>query len=224
MKKTFVLIVGVIIAVIAFLVLTKPAETMSDPSSHTVGTGTTGVTLIEYGDFQCPACKAYYPAVKDVKAKYGDQITFQFRNFPLESIHINARAGSRAAEAASLQGKFWEMHDKLYEGQSDWEKVGDPLSIFTGYAQSLGLDVEKFKTDYKSQPVNAVINADIKEAQKLGATGTPTFVLNGTKLEGTSATVDSLSQFIDEEMRKQQGTNPESSEQTTQTNEEIQAD
>ncbi|MBA2279545.1 thioredoxin domain-containing protein [Candidatus Saccharibacteria bacterium] len=208
-KKTIGIIAGIVVAAAAFFYLTKPSDTSAGtPSNHTLGKGSSGVVLIEYGDFQCPACRAYHPVLKEVKAKYDELITFQFRNFPLESIHVNGRAGSRAAEAAGIQGKFWEMHDQLYENQPEWEKSGDPLSLYEGYAADIGLDVTRFTTDYKSKTVNSTINADIKEAQKIDATATPTFVLDGIKLEGTSASLESMSTFIDEAITKKTGSAP----------------
>lgn len=152
-------------------------------SNHLLGNNSKGVTLIEYGDYQCPACSAYYPLVKQLVDKYKDDIHFQFSNFPLSSIHQNAFASARAAEAADKQGKFWEMHDLLYEKQQDWSTSNNAKSLFQGYASQLGLDITKFDTDYSSNEVNDVINADIKAAQAIGADSTPTFVLEGKKIE-----------------------------------------
>lgn len=199
-KKVVLIVLAVIIGVVGFLLFTEPSsdETTAQVSNHTLGAGTAGVTLLEYGDFQCPACAAYYPVLKQVKDKYGDQITFQFRHFPLEAIHKNARAASRAAEAASNQGKFWEMHDKLYETQSSWAETGDPLSIFESYARDIGVaDLDKFTEDYKSSQVNAVINADLEAGKEKGASSTPTFVLNDELIESPSASLEAFSELID---------------------------
>src|SRR5687767_7573334 len=118
-KKTLWIVIGGILAVAAFLWFTKPAEQSANnsvqPTNHLYGENSKGVTLVEYGDYQCPACKAYHPIVKALAEKYKADIHFQFRNFPLKAIHQNALAGSRAAEAADKQGKFWEMHNALYE-------------------------------------------------------------------------------------------------------------
>lgn len=165
-------------------------------SNHVLGNNTTGVELVEFGDYQCPACYQYYPLVKQVQEKYNDQISFQFRNFPLVQIHPNAMISARAAEAAGLQGKFWEMHDLLYTNQNDWAQVGSPSSIFVQYAQQLGLDTAKFEEDMNSAAVLAIINGDVSAAQSLGATGTPTFVLNGKKIE-SPATLEAFSEVID---------------------------
>jgi protein-disulfide isomerase len=152
-------------------------------TEHKQGAGNKGVTLIEYGDFECPACGAYYPLVKQVKEKYKDDITFQFRHFPLVQIHRNAMAAHRAAEAAGKQGKFFEMHDMLYERQQAWKSETNPSAIFESYATELALNLEQFKREAASGEINDIINADIQEGQASDASATPTFVLNGKKIE-----------------------------------------
>jgi len=170
----------------------------TSPSNHVVGAGNKKVTLIEYGDFECPACGQYFPVLQELKKKYGDDITFQFRHFPLVNIHPNAMAAHRAAEAAGKQGKFFEMHDALYLQQQSWKSSNNPASIFEGYAQQIGLNMEKYKTDVTSAETNAVINVDIEEGKKIGANGTPTFVLNGKRLEENPRGVEDFSKLIDE--------------------------
>lgn len=183
MDKRFLAIIGVIIVLfIGFLFLRGDGgggSTTAEPTNHVKGAGTSGVTLLEYGDFQCPACAAYYPAIENLVASYGDQITFQFRHFPLVSIHPNAFGASRAAEAASKQGKFWEMYSKIYQGQTTWQDQSNPNDTFNTYAQQIGLNLEQFKTDFRSSPVGAAINADVKAGNDLGVSSTPTFFLNG---------------------------------------------
>lgn len=154
-------------------------------SQHVQGAGTSGVTLLEYGDYECPYCQQYYPTVKEAVAKFGDKIKFQFRNFPLTNIHKNAFAASRAAEAAAMQDKFWEMHDALYESSNyqAWTTAANPIPAFEQIATSLGLNKAKFKTDYASSAVNDAINADMAEGNKLGISGTPTFFINGKKTD-----------------------------------------
>ena len=153
------------------------------PTNHIQGQGKSGVTLVEYGDYQCPYCEQYYPVVKQIQQAFNDQIFFQFRNFPLINVHRNAFAGARAAEAAGLQDKFWQMHDMLYENQSQWSESSDPTSFFKQYAQQLGLNVTQFQKDYASSQVNDLINADVAAGNKLGVQGTPTFFLNGKQIE-----------------------------------------
>jgi protein-disulfide isomerase len=171
-------------------------------TNHVRGEGTSGVTLIEYGDFECPACAAYYPVLKQVKEKYGDQITFQFRHFPLIQIHQNAMAAHRAAEAAAKQDKFWEMHDLLYERQQSWKNSTNPASIFEGYAEELELDIERYKADVASSEINQIIQADLREGQALRLTSTPSFVLNGNKLEENPRDLDGFSALIDEAIKE----------------------
>lgn len=170
------------------------------PTQHTEGKGTSGVTLLEYGDYECPYCGQYYPIVKQVVANYGDQITFQFRNLPLTQIHPNAFAGARAAEAAALQGKFWEMHDMLYNNQNDWVNSSDPSGTFYTYAQQLGLNVTQFKKDFVSDQVNNLINADVTAFNKTGAQeATPSFFLDGKQINPNES-VDSFKKLIDAEI------------------------
>jgi protein-disulfide isomerase len=193
MNKRFVIVLAACVAVFVGLVLFNKREASAPDankdnqsgqlSSHVVGTGTTGVTLTEYGDFQCPACFQYYPLVKQVKEKYGDRIKFQFRHFPLSEIHQNAIIAARAAEAAGLQGRFFEMHDKLYENQKTWEATTNPGQIFEDYASQLALNVDKFRTDMKSEQTNRTVQADRSEAKRLGYSSTPTFEINGAQVE-----------------------------------------
>jgi len=194
---------GIIAAIIVIFVVVFSIDSHSNKSSNKNGSNTvagvtqhkegnnssTGVTLVEYGDYECPFCGQYYPIVKQVQAEYKDKIVFQFRNFPLTSLHPNAMAGARAAEAAALQGKFWEMHDELYDnqdqnGSSGWVASSDPLDkYFVGFAQQIGLNVDQFKTDFASSKVNDLIQADLSQGNSLGITGTPTFFIE-TKVNG----------------------------------------
>lgn len=170
-------------------------------SNHTKGSDTTGVVLVEYGDFQCPACGAYYPILKQIYEEYKDRITFQFRHFPLIQIHPNAMIAHRAAVAADKQGKFWEMHDKLYETQDQWSSAPNASTILEGFASDLGLDIDKFKQDAASAEVNALINADIREGQKQGANSTPTFVLDGVKIDNPKD-IEGFKALLDEAIKK----------------------
>jgi protein-disulfide isomerase len=170
-------------------------------TSHVKGAGTSGVTLVEYGDFQCPYCQQYYPTVQQVLADYGDQLKFQFVNFPLTSLHQNAFAASRAAEAAGKQGKFWEMYDQLYQnndpnGRTGWVASNAPTSFFNQFAQQIGLNQEQFKKDYASAAVNNAVNADLAKGNKLKVDSTPTFYLDGKKITVTNS-VDEFKKVID---------------------------
>jgi len=179
-------------------------------TNHVEGNDAKGVTLVEYGDYECPICEAYYQPLKQAVAAHINDIHFQFRNLPLTSIHPNAFAGARAAEAASLQGKFWQMHDKLYDNQNDWVSSSNPLDIFAGYAKDLGLNVSQFKTDYASSKVNDAINADLAAFAKTGQEeATPTFFLDGVYTPNTQMvdasgqpTADKISAVIQAEIDK----------------------
>jgi len=170
-------------------------------SEHTHGAGNKGVTLIEYGDFQCPACKAYFPVVKELRTKYGEDITFQYRHFPLSQIHPKAVAGHRAAEAAGLQGKFFEMHDLLYERQSNWTTAEDATQVLESYAKEIGLNIDKFRQDFASEQVINAINADVNAGRAIGANSTPTFVINGKKVDQNPKDQASFEKLIDDAIK-----------------------
>lgn len=175
-------------------------------TSHIEGSSKTGVVLTEYGDFQCPACSAEYPLVKQVVEAYKDRIQFQFVNFPLYQIHQNAMAAHRAAEAASNQGKFWEMYDLLYQNHDSWANGSTPTSQFEGYAQQLGLDIGKFKTDAASSTTNDTIWADINKGKALDISGTPTFYIDGKKIDANPTSVDEFNKLIDAAIAQKAGT------------------
>lgn len=154
-------------------------------ADHSMGSESNKIILVEFGDYQCPGCEGAYPNVKTLMEEYGNDVTFVFRNFPLTSIHPNARAAAATAEAAGLQGKFWEMHDMLYGNQDDWSSLDTSkrTDIFNSYATTLGLDLEKFKTDVAAKPVAQKINFDLALGKSVNVTGTPTFFLNGEQLD-----------------------------------------
>ncbi|MGK2896058.1 MAG: DsbA family protein [Candidatus Saccharimonadales bacterium] len=158
---------------------------------HIFGKDESKVVLIEYGDFQCPGCEGAYMNLKLLKEKYRNQITFIFRNFPLTTIHPNAKAAAAAAEAAGLQGKYWEMHDALYDNQAAWstESISARIDTFASYASTIGVkDIEKFKNDLSASEIADKISFDQALGAKAGVTGTPTLVLNGTKVDDETIT------------------------------------
>jgi protein-disulfide isomerase len=186
-KRFFIAILAIIVVAAGAYWLARPGKSSGSnapATNHIMGTGSSGVTLTEYGDYQCPACEQYYPVVKQVVSQYQDRIHFQFRNLPLLQIHQNAFAGARAAEAAALQGKFWEMHDKLYDVQNEWSTSNNPYTYFKSYATELKLNTDQFKKDYESQKVNDTINADIAAFTKTGnPLSTPSFFIDGKKID-----------------------------------------
>lgn len=171
------------------------------PTSHITGNTDSKVTFVEYADFQCPACATYYPIISQVIEKYKDRVAFQFVNFPLYQTHQNAMASHRVAEAASIQGKFWEMYELLYLNQSQWDRSNTPTTIFEQYATQLGLDIEKFKQDSASSNVNDIIWADINKATSKGVTATPTFFINDSRITSTPRSLEDFSVLIDEALQ-----------------------
>lgn len=139
--------------------------------------------LIEYSDFQCPACGSYYPLVKALHEEFGDSLLVVYRHFPLSQIHENAEPAARAAEAAGTQGKFWEMHDLLFERQKEWSGDWNAAGAFAAYAGALGLDTGRFINDFNSQEVKAEVARDYESGFRAGIAGTPTFFLNGKKIQ-----------------------------------------
>ncbi len=149
---------------------------------HVKGNPDATVTLVEYSDFQCPACSAFQPVVAEIMAQYGENVRFEYKHFPLP-IHNFAQQAAVAAEAASQQGKFFEFHDKLFENQKEWSTSATPQTLFMKYAEELGLDVETFKMHQNSSVLKDVVREDMNEARELGLTGTPTFFLNGERMQ-----------------------------------------
>jgi len=140
------------------------------------------ITVVEYLDFECEACRVYYPITKRLKEEYGDKVSFVVRYFPLPG-HKNSMTSAMAVETAGKQGKFWEMHDILYDNQITWgEKQITNPALFIEYAKQIGLDMEKYKNDIGSQEIKDRINRDKNSANSLGIQGTPTFFINGEKI------------------------------------------
>lgn len=180
------------------------------PGDNVYGNKDAKVVLIEYGDFQCPGCAGSYPQLKAIKEEYKEQIAFVFRNFPLTTMHPNALAASTAAEAAAQQGKFWEMHDKLYENQNAWQSADTTarMGIFSGYANDVGVKMEQFTNDLSSTRVSGKISRDRALGNKIGVTGTPSLYIGADKVddETTSALIggdaDKLRDKIDAALKK----------------------
>ena len=140
------------------------------------GSPEAGVTLVEYGDFQCPACAAYHPLVDKLLKEKGQNFQFVYRHFPLRQ-HNNAKPAAYAAEAAGRQGKFFEMYDLIYQGQTNWAEKINPKDIFLDYARSLNLNLEQYNKDFNSAEAKGRVEADLQSAIKLGVNSTPTFYL-----------------------------------------------
>ena len=165
-------------------------------NSNINGLITAKVIVTEFGDYECPACAVAHPITQALEEKYKDNpdVAFVFRNFPLPQ-HRHAMLSAQFAESAGLQGKFWEMHDILYEHQNEWLSLQNAEDIFTTYAINLGLDINKLKIDIKSDVVLDRINADKTAVGILGINSTPTFYVNGVKQSSWS--MQELSTAID---------------------------
>lgn len=158
-------------------------------ADHYKGSLDAKVVIIEYGDYQCPGCSSMSARMNVIAEDYGDDILFIFRQFPMSSIHPNARAAATAAEVAGLMGKYWEMHETIYSNQSEWSSANatDRTNVFASYAERIGLNKDEFRELYNSKPKEptAKINFDTGIGKQAGVTGTPTFFLNGELLESS---------------------------------------
>lgn len=196
-------IIFLVIFAVAFLLVSRGSETtpiqvdnalLVKSDSHQTSPEAK-VSLVEFGDFQCPACASVHPGVKALMAEYGNRVNFVFRHFPLAQ-HINAIAAAGAAEAADSQGKFWEMYDKLYENQAAWATHDKPTEIFSGFAKDLGLDMQKFESDMSGQTYMDKINKDRVDGNAVGIDSTPTFFVNGQKV----SSFNDLKTIIDQKL------------------------
>ena len=201
-KKAWIIFVAICVVVLGALVFSsnskkvdvsavdsnsiiKATEDTGNIADHVFGKADSKVMLVEYGDYQCPGCGSAYPIAKSLSEKYKDQLAFVFRNFPLTSIHPNAKAAAGAAEAAGLQGKFWEMHNQLYESQDSWKSLNSSTrgEYFKTLATKVGVDGSKYDTDFAGQAVSKKIAFDMELGKKVKVSGTPTFYLNGKMVD-----------------------------------------
>ncbi|OHA88423.1 MAG: hypothetical protein A2653_02440 [Candidatus Zambryskibacteria bacterium RIFCSPHIGHO2_01_FULL_43_25] len=163
------------------------------PQDHIKGAGENArVTIVEWSDFQCPACQTYYPVLSQLVEDFPSDVRVIYRHFPLRQIHANANNSALVSEAAALQGKFWEMHNALFDNQEEWSGSRD-IAFFDKYASAIGLDIEKYKTDLKSEAAADKVANDLKEALRLNLNSTPTMFVNGKKI----ANPNSYQEFVD---------------------------
>ena len=207
-------IVAMVIGIPAFIFLSRhgelpPVVQASDaaikkylirPDSHVAGNPNAPVTVVEFGDFECPACGREDPVVREVMQKYGDRVRFIFRQYPLEQIHMNAMQAAEASECAAAQGKFWPAKDKLYDGQSD---LTEPALYL--YADQLGLDKARFSQCLSSHATQARIREDMADAHALGVDRTPTFFVGQQKI-AQPMDITQFSQLLDKELAARGGT------------------
>jgi len=177
-----------VVALLVWVVTNTPAGNNSQVKSleeddWIKGSAEAQVTIIEYSDFQCPACAAYHPILKQLIEEFNGEARLVYRHLPLKAIHKNTELAARAAEAAGKQDKFWEMHDELFNNQEEWAESGKAENLFLGYAEVLGLDGEQFVADLNSKEVKNKVNEDYLDAVSSGLNSTPSFFLNGERIQ-----------------------------------------
>lgn len=180
------LLAAIVLLVISFYYAKRAEERANEGvivSARSLGPSEARVVLVEYSDFQCPACAQFSPYLKEMLQEHGTQIRLEYRHYPLINTHPYAIPAAIAAEAAGVQGKFWEMHDKLFENQNAWSRAANPQPFFVQYVGELGLDVERFKRHLGSSLIADAIEKSYAEAQGRGLSSTPSFLLNGEVME-----------------------------------------
>lgn len=204
MNKRILLWIGAAVAILAvFGLLWWVGTSVKDVTPYVQGDQIQGSTsapiiLTEYGDYQCPFCGTFYPWIKQAQKEFGDKLAVVYREFPLSEIHPNANAAGWAAEAAAKQGKFWEMHDQLFASQAYWEKEQNPITKFTDYADTLGLNKDQFVKDYNSDEIHKKVEADRAAGEKIGINATPTIFLNGKSLTTLPQSYEELKQKLND--------------------------
>jgi protein-disulfide isomerase len=188
-----------------------PEVAQEQPFDRVAGNPDAEVVLVEYADYQCPACRSYHREVKKVQSNYGERIKIVHRHLPLRNIHPNAQLASQAAEAAAEQDAFWQMHDKLFETQAQWSNVSEPSDLFVSYAEELGLDAEQFRNDLTSQEVEQRVNASFDAAAEIGIQATPSFFVNGVQYYFGG--YESFASVLDQELASVEGEAQESQEE-----------
>lgn len=186
-----VILGGVLLAIFANPQPKEPGAPVDTNSlirenNHVLGSRDAKVKIVEFADYQCPACKAASPILKRIMDEYSDNpdVALVFKNFPLDSIHPNARIGAEAAEAAGEQGKYWEMYEILYNNQEQWSVNPSPLDLLVSYAQQIGIEnIDQFRESVQIRKYNEIISADVSDGQSLGVNSTPTIYVNGNKLD-----------------------------------------
>jgi protein-disulfide isomerase len=164
------------------LMITNEKGGLSERSSHVLGPANAPVTLEEFGDFECPPCGRLSEPLNELERDFNPRLRVVFHNFPFDT-HKHAREAACVAEAAGLQGKFWQMHDLLYHDQVVWANSSDARSLFNAYAAYIGLDAKRFQADVDSEEVKARVAADQKKGVSLGVKNTPTVFLNNQEVD-----------------------------------------
>lgn len=172
---------------------------------HFKGAQSASVVIEEFADFQCPTCAVIHEAMNEINSIYGSRVKFTFRNFPLSQIHPNAYDAAVAAEAAGLQGKFWEMQNLLFQNQQRWSTASNARTVFESYAGTLGIDVEKFKEDMSGLSAKGRVDADIQRGTSLSVNSTPTILINNRLVPVEQMSVVGIRQIINSELARMSG-------------------
>ncbi len=212
-KPILVIAIAVVLAGGAAFYLTRSTEpeasATSDSSAggapaigpgHTRGPADAPITLIEFGDYQCPSCRAYHPVVAEVLKRYPDKVRLEFHHYPLIQIHAHAMTASMAVEAAGEQGKYWEMNDLVFELQPEWAQSQNPETEFLTMASRLGLDQNKFMQSMRSLELQDRVLKDVVAARQGNIEAVPTFFLNGKQIQPRLA-VDDFVKIIEAELQ-----------------------
>jgi protein-disulfide isomerase len=199
----FLIVIGVLIAAVSSPANPTQNITIAPVSNRDIATGNSKakVILIEYADFQCPACAAYHPVVNQLLDIYKDKLFYVYRMFPLEQAHPNALISAQAAYAAHKQGAFFNYDDLLYTNQNDWASSQDPQNTFVNYAQNLKLNVNKFKADMVSSEAQKYVKDSENEALSEGINQTPSFFINGKIIQNPNSLTD-FQKLIDAALNK----------------------
>ena len=218
MKRSLPLLIiaAVLVAAVALtwilLRSSRPDQSSTNTSSsegptgaeppHIRGNPKATVTLEEFGDFECPVCATYSIEVKKIEAEFGDRLRVIFREYPLyPTPHKHALIAAQAAEAAGLQGRFWDMHDKLYENQKAWSEATDVMPMFIDYARQIGLDIDRFGRELNGEIVATRITQDGIRAHAHAVSGTPSFFVNGKEAKDQSWSPEGLREMINAALR-----------------------
>ncbi len=186
-------------------------------ATNSADVSTKALTMVEYGDLQCPACKAFHPIDIQLLKAYPGQLKLVFKNFPLTSAHPNAMAAAIAAEAVGRQGKYFEIVDLLYDKQDEWAGQDNPQSKFEEYVKGLGVNVEQFKKDQKDPAIATLINDERNEGISNGVSGTPSYFINGRKIDNPSS-LEAFKKIVNDELKATTGNNPPVISPTTAPN------
>jgi len=227
MNKFTIIVIGLLIGLVGLIYLAasnKKANTVPidlgeiaqiQEGDNVLGNSDADVVLFKYTDFECPACKAYDPVVKDLMEQYSDRVAFVPRHFPLY-FHQNAKPAAWAAEAAGKQGKYFEMSQAIFAGQADWAGKVANVSLFYPYAEELGLDMEQFRVDATSDEVKAKTDKDFRTGTTLAVNSTPTFYINSTKIARNPGSIEEFASLLDQALEQTAALQNETAATTTE--------